>query len=125
MIPGFFLAFLYLLYVIGWAVLKPSVAPRLPPEQERAPTTPWVGHVAGQYGARMLPALLMAVAAPRRGDGHEERLLGLLGMALVPIALAAVMLGLTWWYVVVHSQEGAAPAASAEVSRKTAATPPV
>jgi len=133
MIPGFFLAFLYLLYVIGWAVLKPSVAPRLPPEQERAPITPWVGHVSGQYGSRMLPALLAAVAAPRRAlaitaEGVRAtwpRLLGLLGMALVPIALAAVTLGLTWWYVVIHSQEGAAPAASAEVSRKTAATPPV
>src|SRR5678809_1508718 len=71
MIPGFFLAFLYLRYVIGWAVLKPSVAPRLPPEQERAPITPWVGHVSGQYGSRMLPALLAAVAAPRRGDRRE------------------------------------------------------
>jgi TRAP-type mannitol/chloroaromatic compound transport system permease large subunit len=132
MIPGFFLAFLYLVYVIGWAVLEPSVAPRLPPEQERAPITPWVGHISAQYGPRMLPGLLKAVAAPRRALAIEAtlraswlRLLGLLGMALVPLALAAVTLGATWWYVVIHSQEGAEPAASAAVSRKTAATVPV
>jgi TRAP-type mannitol/chloroaromatic compound transport system permease large subunit len=27
MFPGFFLSFLYLIYVIGWAVIQPKVAP--------------------------------------------------------------------------------------------------
>ncbi|HEX8416650.1 MAG TPA: TRAP transporter large permease subunit, partial [Methylobacterium sp.] len=27
--PGFFLAFLYLVYIVGWAMLRPQVAPRL------------------------------------------------------------------------------------------------
>ena len=30
MFPGFFLAFLYLVYIIGWALIKPKVAPKLP-----------------------------------------------------------------------------------------------
>jgi tripartite ATP-independent transporter DctM subunit len=46
MFPGFFLAFLYLLYVIGWALISPKVAPKLPPEQQRAPITPWIAHIA-------------------------------------------------------------------------------
>src|SRR5919205_4220499 len=42
MIPGFFLTFLYLVYVIGWAVLKPSVAPRLPADQYRVQVPPYM-----------------------------------------------------------------------------------
>ena len=30
MFPGFFLAFLYLVYVIGWALINPKIAPPLP-----------------------------------------------------------------------------------------------
>src|SRR4029079_18996631 len=33
MIPGFFLAFLYLVYIMGWAVLYPKVAPKLPADK--------------------------------------------------------------------------------------------
>ena len=33
MFPGFFLAFLYLVYVIGWALINPKIAPPLPEEQ--------------------------------------------------------------------------------------------
>ena len=32
MFPGFFLALLYLFYILGWALLNPKVAPKLPPE---------------------------------------------------------------------------------------------
>ena len=57
MFPGFFLAFLYLVYVIGWSMLNPKVAPRLPIEQQRAPISPWTAAVAQAYSPRMLPAL--------------------------------------------------------------------
>ena len=30
MFPGFFLAFLYLVYIVGWATINPKIAPRLP-----------------------------------------------------------------------------------------------
>ncbi|MFY9514660.1 MAG: TRAP transporter large permease subunit, partial [Rubrivivax sp.] len=60
MFPGFFLAFLYLVYVIGWALLNPKVAPRLPLDQQRAPISPWVANLAARYTPRMLPALLLA-----------------------------------------------------------------
>ena len=37
MLPGFFLALLYLIYVIGWALLDPKIAPKLPPESLKVP----------------------------------------------------------------------------------------
>jgi TRAP-type mannitol/chloroaromatic compound transport system permease large subunit len=66
MFPGFFLAFLYLVYVVGWAMLQPKVAPKLPPDKQRAEVTPWVAHLAANYSPRMLPALLSALLSPAR-----------------------------------------------------------
>ena len=31
MLPGFFLTALYLIYIIGWAMINPKIAPPLPP----------------------------------------------------------------------------------------------
>ena len=119
MFPGFFLSFLYLIYVVGWAVIQPKVAPRLPPEQQRAPITPWVAHIAATYSKRMLPALLSAVVAPGRAlrasiEGFKPswwRLLRDLVTVLTPLLLAAVTLGSAWWYVTIYSQKGNAPVA--------------
>src|SRR5205085_6261618 len=107
MFPGFFLAFLYLIYVVGWAVIQPKVAPKLPPEQQRAPITAAVAHIAASYSTRMLPALLAAVLAPARAlraraDGVRigwGMLLRHLVTALSPLLLALVTLGAVWWYV--------------------------
>jgi TRAP-type mannitol/chloroaromatic compound transport system permease large subunit len=120
MFPGFFLSFLYLIYVIGWAIVQPKVAPRLPPEQQRAPITPWVAHLAASYSPRMLPALLMALASPGRAlaariEGVKPswwRLLRDFAMVLAPLLLAMVTLGSAWWYVTIHSQAGDAPPAT-------------
>ena len=118
MFPGFFLALLYLIYVIGWALINPKIAPKLPIEQQRAPISPWVAHVAASYSQRMLPALLGAVVAPARalrasasasgiGFGISWfQLLRALFRALVPLWLAIIFLGTAWWYVTIHSQRG-------------------
>ena len=113
MFPGFFLAFLYLVYVIGWALLDPKVAPKLPIEQMRAPISPWVAHVSRSYSRFMLPALLWAVLSPakalQRGiDGVNLGWLSLLNAlvrALAPVILAVASLGTVWWYVTIHSQQ--------------------
>ena len=42
MFPGFFLALLYLVYIIGWALINPKIAPKLPEEQTRVPVPGWV-----------------------------------------------------------------------------------
>ena len=129
MFPGFFLAFLYLIYVIGWALIQPKVAPRLPPEKQRAPISPEVAHIAASYSPRMFPALLQAVLAPGkalRGNGQGlalswGRLLRYLSTALAPLLLAAATLGAAWWYVTIYSQKDSNPApAAVEQTQKTA-----
>lgn len=127
MFPGFFLALLYLIYVIGWALLNPKVAPKLPMEKMRAPISPWVAHVSASYSRFMLPALAMAVAAPGKAvnatvEGVKLswlKLLLALGRALVPVYIAAVSLGAVWWYVTIYSQQSneAAPAAATQVEK--------
>lgn len=117
MFPGFFLAFLYLLYVIGWALIQPKVAPKLPPEAQRAPISPQVAHIAATYSRRMLPALAAAVLMPKRALEAAAagvritwwKLLGFLTQALVPILLAVVTLGSVWWYVTIYSQKDNTP----------------
>ncbi|MFC5498701.1 TRAP transporter large permease subunit [Caenimonas terrae] len=133
MFPGFFLALLYLIYIIAWVLINPKIAPKLPPAQMVVPVRPWVAHIASSYGPRMLPALLAAVASPARAlrppAGVEpvrwSRLASSLLKSLVPVLLAAVTLGAIWWYVVIHSQEdnlaATQPVAQAE---KLAATAP-
>jgi TRAP-type mannitol/chloroaromatic compound transport system permease large subunit len=130
MFPGFFLAFLYLLYVIGWSMLQPKVAPRLPPEAQRAAVSPWVAQVAQAYSPRLLPALAWAVAAPGRlrsaeGPGRSwgGLLRGLL-VALVPLFVALAALGSAWWYVTIHSQRDTNPPPAAEASAEAAVAAP-
>ena len=122
MFPGFFLAFLYLVYVIGWALIQPKIAPKVPIEQQRAPISPWVAHVAASYSPRMLLALLGAVLAPARAlrasvEGGVKvtwlLLVRSLATALVPLLLAVVSLGAVWWYVTIHSQKDNVAAVSA------------
>jgi TRAP-type mannitol/chloroaromatic compound transport system permease large subunit len=112
MFPGFFLSFLYLIYIVGWALLDPKIAPKLPESETRVPVRPWVAAFAQVYSRKMLPALMMAVAAPAKArkidaDGLPVSYLDLLknlGFALVPLALAGATLWGTWWYVVIHQQ---------------------
>jgi len=131
MFPGFFLALLYLVYVIGWALLKPEVAPRLPIEQQRAPISPQIAHIASRTSPRMLPALLMSVLLPGRvlrGAAQELRLgwfklAGYLFSALTPVLLAAATLGAVWWYVTIYSQQDSNAAPPPAVAAAQAGAP--
>ncbi len=113
MFPGVFLAFLYLVYVIGWCMINPKIAPCLPMDQMRAPITPWVAHISSSYSRFMLPALITAVVSPARAlrsniEGvriNYWTLLASLARALGPTILAIAMLGAAWWYVTIYSQE--------------------
>ena len=127
MFPGFFLALLYLIYIIGWVMLNPKIAPKLPPEQNRAPVPTWLQQVTAVYSRKALPALAMAAASPARAHQAGAQvsrgfLLRSLGIALVPTVLALVALGGTWWYVVIHSQ--ADNVAQVAAARAAKAAPP-
>jgi TRAP-type mannitol/chloroaromatic compound transport system permease large subunit len=98
MLPGFFLAFLYLLYILGWAIINPKIAPRLPEAELHPPLPEWTAPFRGRN-------MLVALIGARR---WKEVL-----MALVPLAFAGALLGTTWWYVVVHKQAEAQATAQA------------
>jgi TRAP-type mannitol/chloroaromatic compound transport system permease large subunit len=112
MLPGFFLAFLYLVYVIGWAMVNPKIAPTLPPEQTQVPVPAWLREFERAYSSNMLVAFSKALLAPGRARGIEAegRPLGIPALvkhfliALVPFVLTAGTLWLVWWYVVIHQQ---------------------
>jgi TRAP-type mannitol/chloroaromatic compound transport system permease large subunit len=112
MFPGFFLSFLYLVYIVGWAVFEPKIAPRLPESEQRIPVSDWVRKFQQAYSPNLLVGLLAAVAAPAKALAIENsgRRLGYFAVwrnllaALFPLMLAAVTLWGIWWYVVIHPQ---------------------
>src|SRR5512138_3236463 len=64
MLPGFFLAFLYLVYVIGWAIINPKIAPQLPEEQTRVHVPEWIKKLQALYSPNMVVALAKAMVTP-------------------------------------------------------------
>ena len=112
MFPGFFLSFLYLVYIIGWAMINPKIAPPLPEEQQRVPVPDWMRKLQAAYGNNPLIALLKALLSPSQATSIETgkgritygTLLINLVAALVPFMLVGGTLWLTWWYVVIHQQ---------------------
>jgi TRAP-type mannitol/chloroaromatic compound transport system permease large subunit len=132
MFPGFFLALLYLIYIIGWVLINPKIAPKLPPEQMKAPIPVWLAHVSSAYSSRILPALASAVLAP--GKAVQSGLAGVsitwghlarsLALALAPFFIVAGTLGAAWWYVVIHSQEDNNAAQLAEANKPAPASTP-
>jgi len=116
MFPGFFLALLYLIYIVGWAMLNPKIAPPLPPEQTRVPVPGWMLKFQDAYSRNMLAGFFSALFAPAKAktieaEGKKGITYGVLlenfGVALVPFALTALTFGIVWWYVVIHQQAGA------------------
>src|SRR5919197_1267839 len=69
MIPGFFLTFLYLVYIIGWAVLNPKIAPKLPPDKYRIAVPPWLQRLERGPARRISLGLLAATLRPSRLAG--------------------------------------------------------
>jgi len=115
MFPGFFLALLYLVYIIGWALLQPKVAPRLPEEQTRVPVPGWMRDFQAAYSRNMLVGLAKSLVSPSRATALDTgagrltygRLAGNFGTALVPLVLTALTLVAIWWYVVIYPQASA------------------
>src|SRR6476659_8624984 len=64
MFPGFFLAFLYLVYIIGWAVINPKIAPKLPPDKYTVPVPGWVQRLERGASKRVLGGLVAAAFKP-------------------------------------------------------------
>jgi TRAP-type mannitol/chloroaromatic compound transport system permease large subunit len=114
MFPGFFLSFLYLVYIVGWAMINPKIAPPLPEEQKRVPVPDWMRKFQAAYSSNVFVGLLAALVSPAKAFAIETdkgrltyaRLLTNFVAALVPFILVAGTLWLVWWYVVIHPQAG-------------------
>jgi TRAP-type mannitol/chloroaromatic compound transport system permease large subunit len=118
MFPGFFLSFLYLVYIIGWAMINPKIAPPLPEEQTKVPVPAWLQQFHAVYPGNIFVALVTSLFAPSRalaiqtGAGRVTYWLLVKNViaALVPFIIVAGTLWLTWWYVVIHQQTTAVEA---------------
>jgi TRAP-type mannitol/chloroaromatic compound transport system permease large subunit len=126
MFPGFFLALLYLAYVLGWAMINPRIAPRLPDEQTRVPVPGWLDRFSLAYGTNMLAGWGRALLAPARArdialEGGKRlgylQVLQNFVIALGPLLMTAVTLFGVWWYVVIHKKTLSAGAAPAGLER--------
>jgi TRAP-type mannitol/chloroaromatic compound transport system permease large subunit len=125
MFPGFFLAFLYLVYIVGWAMINPKIAPTLPEEQTKVPVPAWMRAIAGLYTRNMFVALLSALFSPAKARAlrAEQGTLTYWEVfknfcaTLVPLGLVAGTLWLVWWYVVIHPQAPAGEEAPVELEQ--------
>ena len=114
MFPGFFLSFLYLIYIIGWAMINPKIAPKLSEEQTKVPVPDWMRKFQAAYSNNMFAGLLQSLVSPQRALAIETGrgrliyadLVGNFLASLVPFLIVGGTLALAWWYVVIHQQTG-------------------
>jgi TRAP-type mannitol/chloroaromatic compound transport system permease large subunit len=138
MLPGFFLTFLYLVYILGWAIINPKIAPKLTPDQYRVTVPDWLRQLESKRSRSVVPQLIAAAFRPSlvRGAmtpdgkpvGYGLILTNVLAL-MVPVALTIGTYGATWWYVVVYNapsaQSSVAAPVTAPASPTQAVVPPV
>ncbi len=94
--PGLMLAFLYILYVVIVAKLKPAWMPPLPDAERRVPLPTYVSAIAAKASTHVLPALLRALKGQANAAVPMSRLLRELTITLLPTIAFLVLMGLTW-----------------------------
>jgi TRAP-type mannitol/chloroaromatic compound transport system permease large subunit len=133
MLPGFFLTFLYLVYILGWAILNPKIAPRLSPDEYRLRVPEYLQQIergrsrqviGGLMAAVFRPNLLRGASAPDgRRVGYGLMIKSLL-VVMVPLALAVATFGAAWWYVVIYNAPTVLTAAAVVAPKAPAITAP-
>jgi len=135
MFPGFFLALLYLGYIVGWAMINPKIAPALPEKQTKVPVPAWMRTFEEIYARNLVAGLFSALLSPARAMALEAdggrltygKLVKNFCAALIPVASTALTLWLVWWYVVIHPQpsaDGDVPAGLERLGSPTASAGP-
>jgi TRAP-type mannitol/chloroaromatic compound transport system permease large subunit len=129
MLPGFFLTFLYLVYILGWAILNPKIAPKLAADQYRVESPEWLHRLEQGASKRVFGALFAALfrptslQSPRAVEGSGLGYGGIVRnflILIVPMMLTIGTFGSTWWYVVIYNAP-AASSSSADVPAVTGA----
>jgi TRAP-type mannitol/chloroaromatic compound transport system permease large subunit len=134
MLPGFFLTFLYLVYILGWAIINPKIAPKLPPDQYRVKVPDYLQRLERGPARRVVPGLLAAALRPgslpvlsgAAGPPVGYRVIAHNLLALsVPLLLTFGTFAATWWYVVIYNApEAVSASAPARVAAPTAPPAP-
>jgi TRAP-type mannitol/chloroaromatic compound transport system permease large subunit len=128
MFPGFFLALLYLIYILGWALVNPKIAPKM---ESKVPVSDWVHKFQEAYSRNILAGLAQALLSPARAKAINvggrpityAMLLKNLFAALFPLLLTAAVMWGIWWYVVIHPMSDVQPVARATQTQTQAAPP--
>jgi TRAP-type mannitol/chloroaromatic compound transport system permease large subunit len=133
MLPGFFLTFLYLVYILGWAIINPKIAPKLPPEQFRVSVPDWLKRLERGRSRRVLGGIIAAAFRPgllrgaKSADGQPV-VYGLivknLLTAMVPLMLTVGTFGTAWWYVTIYNAPAAAATAAVPALPAAPTAPP-
>ncbi|KAB2851349.1 MAG: TRAP transporter large permease subunit [Hyphomicrobiaceae bacterium] len=94
-IPGFMLAFFYVIYIIGRAVLNPALCPKLPKEQTDVPTKQVMWELLTSFFplavliVAVLGAILLGLATPSEAAGA-----GALGALILAAAYGSLNYGM-------------------------------
>jgi TRAP-type mannitol/chloroaromatic compound transport system permease large subunit len=107
MIPGFFLTGLYLVYIVGWAMIDPKIAPKLSPDQYRVAVPDSLRQLGRGRSGNVIPGLIAAVFRPalaRAAGGFRVIAQNLLALS-VPVLLTVGSLAGAWWYVVIYNAQ--------------------
>jgi TRAP-type mannitol/chloroaromatic compound transport system permease large subunit len=124
MLPGFFLTFLYLVYILGWAIINPKIAPKLRPDQYRVAVPEYLQRLERGRFHSVVPGLIAAALRPafaRIAGGYGVIANNLLALS-VPLLLTVGTFAGAWWYVVIYNAQ-AAVTASGPAAKPAAATP--
>ncbi len=125
MLPGFFLTFLYLVYILGWAIINPKIAPQLPPDQFRVTVPDYLRRLERGRTRTVVPGLIAAAFRPGLLAGAGYRVLaGNLAALSVPLLLTVGTFVTTWWYVVIYNAPEVVAIAPAPTPRAAAVAPP-
>jgi TRAP-type mannitol/chloroaromatic compound transport system permease large subunit len=121
MLPGFFLTFLYLVYILGWAILNPKIAPKLPEDQYRTQVPEWLHRLERGRSRQVVGGLIAAALRPgllrdaRTRDGYPVGyglILKNVFALMVPLILTVGTFGTAWWYVTIYNAPAAATTAA-------------
>jgi TRAP-type mannitol/chloroaromatic compound transport system permease large subunit len=94
--PGIMLAGLYIVYVIVLAKLKPELAPPLPDLERDIPLPRFARAVSSGISNWVVPGILGALKGKRNAEVPLADLLRHFGIALLPLAAVALVLGLSY-----------------------------
>ncbi|MEK7702156.1 MAG: TRAP transporter large permease subunit, partial [candidate division NC10 bacterium] len=132
MLPGFFLTFLYLIYILGWALINPKIAPKLPPDQYRVAVPEWLQRLERGRSRSVVPGLVAAAVRPGvlrgaidpggRPIGYRGVVKNLLALS-VPLMLTVGTFGAAWWYVGIYNAPAAASTAAASSRSRVCSAP--